>query len=251
MDYQKIRKALIVLLSITNLIMLLNFSTVLYNQNKIENSMALNKVEYLKQKNIIIDEKLLLNEMEIFERYIYSKISQTNIEGILEKVNSNDNNLFVSQHGTAKIDTNGDFVINLTEVYEDEYMQQILLDAGFDILNTNKENSKNVTKYTFEINGMKVENCFFEVVQINNSTNIIGNFVFSQPKIEYTKDEKDVFLAIVELGNKYNLQGEITKITKEYRMISEEIHAISPFWCIYINDEIYYYDIFGGWYLIF
>ncbi|MFI3227639.1 MAG: hypothetical protein R3Y09_09535 [Clostridia bacterium] len=246
MNYKKMRKILIVMLIFTNFIMIFNLFSIIRNDNKIYEKMLNDNVTYLLNKGIYIDENLLKMETISSDALTYSSISRENIECIIENITSSENNLYIGENGTAKINDDGSFAINLNTSHSFDSIEQVLINSGFNIDSTFFEETENGRKYMLEIEDFLVSNCFFEVILNNNTTAISGNFVFGEPQATKGDDNFSSFLAIAEICNYYDYSGEISDITFEYKLSNVNNQQVLPVFVVNTVQNVFYYNIFDN-----
>ncbi|MFI3114718.1 MAG: hypothetical protein R3Y12_01080 [Clostridia bacterium] len=244
MNYKKMREILLVLLAFTNVILLFNYSVTKLEDDKIYQQMIENNIIYLNNKGVFVDQQILETEIPTNIGYVYSTISKVNIENVLEGISSSENNLFIADNGTAKIDTDGSFAINLIEEHTKESVENILLQANFDLSTAHVEEKSNLIRYTLKINENIVSNCFFEVILNNSTTTIAGNYVFEQPQQIRVQNAFSIFSAIVELSDFYKITGQVNSVSLDYMLFSETNMQILPVFKAEIDGKEYFYNIF-------
>lgn len=245
MNYKKMRAILIAMLVFTNAIMGIRLMSTYINDVEILKKMTENNILHLKNRGIYIDEEKLTIDYQNTGRFTYSAISQKNIELLIENVTSSENNLFIGENGTAKID-DGAFAITLNQSHTRESIEELLTLAEFNLSNTFAQEYEGVIKYTLKFNENLVSNCFFEVILSSDTTTIAGTFVFSQPHITPSENEFSVFFALVKLCEYYNIEGEVESMSFDYMMSESDYENILPIFKVVIDGKEYKYDIFSN-----
>lgn len=246
MNYKKMRLILIVMLIFTNFIMLVNLVWVSQNDKQIYDKMIQDNILYLENKGIYVDEQTLKKEAISQSVLTYSSISRENIDFIIEDITSSENNLFIGENGTAKINDDGSFAINLTTEHTIESIEELLISAGFDLQSTVIEHSETAIKYTLKIDEILVSNCFFEVILNSNTTTIAGTFVFSNPQVTKSDNSFSVFLTITQICEYYEYTGKIGEISFEYTLSNTNGLQVIPIFRMDTEQNVYYFNIFDN-----
>ncbi len=246
MNYRKMRAILIVLLFFTNLIMFTSLASTKINDRNIQQKMSADNLLFLENRGVVATEEMLLMQPIGTSLISYDVISLMNIEKIIYDITVNENNVFIGENGTAKVNDDGSFIINLNQAYEKENIEIMLIQAGFNFENLEITPIENGYKYTLKINEILVSNCYFEVILNDSTATIAGKYVFGIPQIAKSQDVFNMFLAIVEISNFYDFDGDIMRITFEYVLSYNENFKITPVYRIETMKNVYYYDIYNN-----
>lgn len=243
MNYNKMRRILIFMLICTNLIMFYSLSKTYKDEQQVHKNMIENNIQFLETQNIYVSKEILQKQVENNSILSYLPITQQNIQKIIQQISSNENNLFIGENGTAKINDDGSFAINLNGSHTKESIEKILKDAGFDLQKADIKQQDDLIRYTLKFGDYLVSNCFFEVILSSNTTTIAGKYVFSEPQITQNENDFSAFLAIIDICDKNKISGEILSAEFQYRLDEGSNFKVFPVFKILINGKEYYYNI--------
>ena len=246
MDYFKIRKVLIVFVIIINSILCINIYNMFNGAKQERDKIIKQNIQTLEQRGIFIDENLYLEMLQIAPSYTYETyITEYIVEGILGEIKSSENNLYISDNGTASILNDGNFTISLNKAYTFLEIEEMLEKSSFVSIKYSAEYDENVATYTFKINDKSVFNCSFKVILSSSNTLIQGNWVFAnnQPVEEF--NEYSLLQTLLTLNDEIFVSGEILDINLVYKLEGVQIPKFVPLYEIVFKEKTILYDIYS------
>lgn len=241
MSYKKMRKMLIILLLFSNIFMLLNLFQMKYSDYSSNKQMINNNIEFLSQKGLNLTFDQLNQDISEYNSYKYSTFSQKNIDLLLENAISAENDVYIGDNGTAKINEDGSFSVTLDNSLTQNSISDVLKTAGFDLNNANITQNNNEISYTYKIGNLPVSNCNFTVILNTNTTSIEGTYVFENPVIQPMSASDNIFTVLVDFANSNNKEGTVNSCEIYYQLTENAGATISPVLYLNIdNAEIYY-----------
>lgn len=246
MSYKKMRKLLIFLLLFCNIFMLFNLVSIRYSSMKLQNQMNDNNIEFLAQKGINLTAQQLNTGIVELNSYKYSIFSQKNAELLLENAISAENDVYIGDNGSAKVDELGNFNIILDNSHTESSIKELLISAGFDLENAQIFRQENSIEFTYKIGDFAVSNCSFKVILNTNTTTIEGTYVFETAVIGAISTSQTVFTLMVDFANLSSIKGDVAVLDVYFSLSQETAGNISPVLELEINNKRYFYYFLDG-----
>ena len=240
MDFKKFRKILISLLLIINAFLLFNLFYMNFKDYLVIKNQIKNNIEILSDKGINISKDMLLDDMQSYVFGFENYITEENIEVLIGKISTSENNLFVGETGTAKLSDDGKFTVVINKNMTIADVESLLINASFKLDNANKEVISNKVIYTYKLNDISVFNSFFEVILNSNSTSIDGTYIFGDIK-NLNSIDFDLFDILLKIYVEHQPIGDVLAVNLEYQVSKDQ--KITPILKINISDKLFYYDL--------
>lgn len=241
MSYKNIRNILIILLVFVNIFLGINYFYMILTDKKIFDEKILNQVEILADKGLNIDETMLKNGALQTNSYSVSGLIKENVYQILGSEVTVNDNIYVSNVGSVKFDSDYEITAVLNDTYTQKEVINDMIFLGFDEKLFDKNGTEEQMLYFCEIDGVKVSNLGFQVIINSRNTTIEGNLISQiDKKNTYSVD---LFEVLLKICNEHNLAGEVLSSQLLYKLINDGEMLIKPYILLNIGQVIIEYEI--------